>query len=454
MSDLEKISMIDKNRLSKRHYFIALLEEGERCGLLSETKLHSLQMGTLTLLAQRTQAYTGGESSSVKVEVAERLMASTLYTLGLALKPASADEAIDRLLSVDLMTLYREGLSIIAAKLKIVKQDHRLVQKNKLSLGNVAYQSTLVEGIEGFFKCYDPDYSAHEINITLDYPLCNPCTDLVGIELIQHYLVSVYFENQFCQFFSEEAIERLFSNYHSDYKDLLINIFEQVFTTALGCILAQANVHELRLEAEELAYLQKGLSGLSLGQIQGNLNKAYQQLTKRLSISSPLLLKYMEASLPRISKDVHSALGIHTLEKVFIVDKHQRVKPQVKVNWGEKMPDEVYRKLNGELIACRYDQDRLTMINSQVHSLADLEDLFLDGALDSGLITQVLKTLAPMEIAAFLKRYPYEPEKEERELDDPYLIFSQTLNAYILSLSPTEQGLIVQVAESLVRDAE
>ena len=59
------------------------------------------------------------------------------------------------------------------------------------------------------FKFYNPDYAAHEVMASIDYQLCNPVTDLTGVEFILKYLENLFIENEFCSYFDAEDIHHL-----------------------------------------------------------------------------------------------------------------------------------------------------------------------------------------------------------------------------------------------------
>ena len=68
-----------------------------------------LKVRLLELLAKRTDKYTMGESSSVKVETAQELLNSICYTLGIDLNRISVS-LIQELLKVDLEERYELGI--------------------------------------------------------------------------------------------------------------------------------------------------------------------------------------------------------------------------------------------------------------------------------------------------------------------------------------------------------
>jgi len=142
---------------------------------------------------------------------------------------------------------------LVNTKLQVAKLIYHMVQKNKIDTPNHSYNSTLSEnGIGIFFKSYNLDYGAHDIPASIDYQLCNPVNDLAGVEFIQKYLENLYLENRFCLNFAAESIHHLLYGYDKGYADLLINIFEQVLTAALGCYLADRDIRELSISEEDI----------------------------------------------------------------------------------------------------------------------------------------------------------------------------------------------------------
>lgn len=63
MTDLTRRTLLDPLALDGRDYFASLLAEGQRCGLLSDRDLSRLQGESLTLLAERADAWSHGLST-------------------------------------------------------------------------------------------------------------------------------------------------------------------------------------------------------------------------------------------------------------------------------------------------------------------------------------------------------------------------------------------------------
>lgn len=417
MKSIEKISVIDKSRLNEEFYCQSLLEEAYRSSLLTDVDLERIQYEFLELLANRTECYNGQDSSSIRVEVAETIMKSNFYTIGLWLKLfPCADDAVKILKDSRIFDLYHKGLKCIDRKLKVTKNIYRLVIQNKLDTDNYDYNSTIVGGMKGFFKIYNSDYEAHEIHITADYPLCIHIKNLVGIEFIQKYLESIYYENMFCRYFSSDDIHHVLCGYDCGYKDLVINIFEIVLTTAIGCKLAGIDAISLNISYTQIEYLERILSEKSKEDISSMVLKANDDLQNELNIQSKYLQQYMGNSLSAIISTVCNAVKENTLNKVFIVPKYPEQNPKVYFSYGEKMDDEKYRNTISEIKQCRYLSDKIAIIRSKIHSLSDLEDLIFDAELSQSEIMVVLNGLEMIEIAAIAKRHPFVSDIEAVDL--------------------------------------
>ncbi len=258
MANIEKQQVINPNNLNSKFYFISILKEACACKLLSEFDIEKVQMQCLEFLAYKSGRYSGGKSSSIKVEIAENIMNSNLYTMGLYLKSLpDADCAADELKTTAVPEMYQKGRKIIDIKFQAAKHIYKLARQNRINTLNYTYNATLEDsGIGIFFNAYNPDYEAHEIPASIDYQLCNPVNDLVGVEFIQKYLENLYLENQFCANFAAENIHYLLCGYDQGYQDLLLNIFEQVLTETLGCWLVQRNIKDLAISVDEIQQLQ------------------------------------------------------------------------------------------------------------------------------------------------------------------------------------------------------
>jgi hypothetical protein len=110
MVNIKNRHIIDSNNLNEESYFISILQEAYACGLLYDSDIENIQLQCIDFLAYKSENYNGGESSSIRVEVAENIMKSNLYTIGLYLKSLpDADSAVSELKSTRIDEIYKKG---------------------------------------------------------------------------------------------------------------------------------------------------------------------------------------------------------------------------------------------------------------------------------------------------------------------------------------------------------
>lgn len=320
MSEIEVISKIKRENLNERNYFKTLIEEAYNNEMLTNDDMVSLQMQILQLLDEKIYRYTGNDSTSIRKEVMEEILNSNSYTISIYLKTfKNPDEAIKVIKEKGLKIAYQEGRKKIDKMLNIIRVMYIKVKQNKLNIPNATYNDTLIGGIQGFLKIYNPDFKAQDMKITADYPLYNNLIGkLDGVEFIKEYLNSIYLENVFCKKFSEEKIKYLLYGYSHDYKELIINIFEIVLLEAIGCKLAKRDIQDMAISTDELYTMLKDKEKVEIKQ---EINKACQEICKELLLDNEQLQKYIEKNFDYIVEIITNALEQNTLDKVFITQK-------------------------------------------------------------------------------------------------------------------------------------
>ena len=447
MKDINKISKIRPEELSTEQYFQSLLEQACELGMLTDIQLEKIQYDCISLLAKQTEKYNSGDSSSIKVENAQHLLASIMFTMGVWLKTyQNPDEAVEAMLNESISDLYKKGLVRIERLTKSTKTLHSLITGNLLQTENVYYKSTIVDGIKGFFKLYYPEFAAQDIHITADYPAYNQKERLFGIEFIHKYLECIYYENLFCTKFSAEDIHYLLCGYNENYQQLLFNIYEQVLIAAIGCVLSGDAVHRLEMTPSSIKILSDLFSGKSKNEIIKILEKAVEQLNTLMELTQPLK-KYISNSLIQIAEEIENAVELRTLKCVFIIPKYPDRASKITFNFGDKMDDERYRKILDEIMQCRYLEDKKAIIKSQIHSLADLEDVLLDAELNEVEILSILRDLKPAEIMALLKKHSIPSVLDPYELSENQIALGNSLKKFLELLSESQKEMLRQMAE-------
>lgn len=450
--NIKKHSIISQDKLSGEFYFNSIIQEAYTHELLSESEIENIQLQCLKLLANKSERYNGGNSSSIRIEAAENIMKSNLYTIGLFLKSFSdIEDAIKELKTVPISEIYKNGRELITVKEHSAKYMYHRVKSNKIANSNYTYNATIDEqGIGSFFKQYNPDYEAHEALASIDYQLCNPVTDLAGIEFIQKYTQNLYLENEFCSYFNPINIHYLLSGYDEGYQDLLINIFEQVLTSAIGCVLTHHSVFQLDNSQQEIKQLYNELSRDNDKSISLKINKAAQILLQELKIKSILLRNYIEEGLPKITLNIIQAVRTNTLEKTIVSAINPDLKPRIQFLSGIKMEDKNYRTLIEELLICRHSSDKLALIKDKVKSFKDMEDILFDAGLNKEEIVSVLNMFGNVEIAALMKRHPFKSEIQAVDLTESEYTLRAYLKIYYDQQTVDRQGDISAIINQLV----
>ncbi|ODA41024.1 DUF6179 domain-containing protein [Desulfosporosinus sp. BG] len=407
MNKLEKQQpIIKRQNLNESDYFQSILQESYRLNLLSVTEYETIQVQSLQLLAKQVQRYTGGESSSVKVETAQSIMQSILYVIGSYLKTfPEAELGLAALKQKPLLELYQHGKKLITAQLASAKQLLIDIQTDGFITDNQAYNDTIQNAIPPFFTDYDVNFAAHDTPASIDYPLCNDKMDLVGIEYISNYLETLCLENKFLDLFPMPAISRLLQGFNDHHKDLLINIFGLVLTNALGCVLLGKTITLLNIEPKEREYLQQKLLNLSHTELNNRLHKTLRQLCIDLDLSDRSLKNHMIGIIPDLSVRLKNALENNRLESIFISFKDNPLQ-SVLFEEGNKMDDELFRSIANEIKECRYVSDKIAIIQKEIHSISDFIDILGSYCIFDNEFTDIFQSLGDMELALLLKMVP------------------------------------------------
>lgn len=317
MGNIEKHSKIKKELLSKEFYFQSFLEEAYKQGELDDEELENIQMQCIRLLADSTQRYNKGESSSINIEAAQAIMASNFYTMGMGLKALpDTSSMLDNIKTVS--KLYERGRKMINAKLNTARHLYQLVSKTKIQSPGYAYNATIEKGIKSFFKNYNADFEAHETPASIDYQLMNPVTGSAGVEYMVQYLQSLYVENLFCLKFDAKVIHEVMCGYDKNYKDLLLNIFGQVLQNALGCMLLDKEILSLDLMPSDIQKLKNALKDKSKESIHSLLQQKAGRIVEAAAVAGTALKPYIFANLSELASTIYFAADNDTLHTIFV----------------------------------------------------------------------------------------------------------------------------------------
>ena len=283
---------------------------------LTARERQQLEAQLYRLLAQQVRAYTGGDSSSVPVEIAEALLQSALYCMGVR---AGGDPAQGRrLLERGVDNAYTAGVQRLELKLAFGRA---LWQRACDRLPPVENQSMLdtLASIGTFWKKYDCRYFAHEIPCDIDYQLALPVPEeLCGVDYVNHYLDQLLAENDFLRHFSADALIPVLNRHSPDYRGLLISLFEPVATNALGRTLLHLDPLPLYIDPADCGRLRALLDPLPLPELRRCLRDAALALTERLSIHRERTAAALRDFAPLLAPRIASARDTGGTNGIFL----------------------------------------------------------------------------------------------------------------------------------------
>lgn len=283
---------------------------------LSEEEQIALQVRLWQLLARQTDYYTMGCSSSVRVEMAEELYHSLLFTLQEGLKYGAFDRT-QLLAAKDLELLLREGREVIEKQVEAGKRLWMQIQQNPAGINNISYDDTL-KGLVEFFKRYDIRYFAHQIPGDIDYQLGHHVPDeLLGIEYVNTYLRRLLIENSFIRCFETDKVVRLLQSSCPDYCGQLINLYEPVAINAIGLALLNENIYALNITAEMKESLVSSLQGCDKDCLSRLLAQAVEKVSSLLKAGAPAA-DYLNQTAAELLPRIELLLPTGHLDGVFL----------------------------------------------------------------------------------------------------------------------------------------
>ena len=446
MPEVTAAGQINAAALDAGNYFQSLLAEGARCGALREADAARLQSESLALLAAQTAIYTGGASSSVRVETAQALFDSVCYTLGIALKAYAAPEAaLGALQSRPLASLFAEGQKLLRHKVAAARARHGKLMRTLFETGNPFYRATAADGIRGFFKLYRPALFASETHITADYPPLVSLQGAAGIEFIERYLVCLTCENRFLQCFAPETVHLLLCAMPEDYCTVPMNLCLPVLTAALCCILTGRPPRTLAADRRVLARL---LVGKTAAQTARLLYGAYAPLCAELNLAKPVRL-YLRRGISQIAASLASAARDGTLDAAVLYPVSEEA-PVLTLTDGARMDNRAYTALLASLAACTDAEEKATLLAARVSSLGDLLDILLDEDFDREDLAALLRALPLSAVAALGAAYARSTVSD----DAREAAVCAALDDYRASLPPQAAAGLDAAIRALHRGAE
>ncbi len=197
---------------------------------LTQEEIGTLQAGILQLLSEEILRYNRRQSSSVRVEAAQSLLESMLYSITAYLDTQPEPAVVLRTQSLE--DLREKGMDLLKRYVEESKTLLKEVKATRTPTELIAYNQTIDHAIPEFFLTYDPQFDAQNGDALIDYPLLEDDWSIGGILYIRNFLTQLKKENAFCAKYGKNYIRALLLTHgvkhHLDYRDMLINIPELI----------------------------------------------------------------------------------------------------------------------------------------------------------------------------------------------------------------------------------
>ena len=174
----------------------------------------------LPVVAELTERYTSGESTSVTYERAQYLMEAVLYCI----QECGTPFALSGGKKLSAREAYSLGLERIKEKAARAKQQYQNLMEDFCAYGNRNYEDTVTKAIPGFFARYDVYFAPQETIITMDYPVLMRMERMQGIDAMEAYVSCIWLEQKFLRAFRTEDVVGILTGFQQDYRQQFYNI--------------------------------------------------------------------------------------------------------------------------------------------------------------------------------------------------------------------------------------
>lgn len=392
------------SNLSEYQYTLSLIKECVRVKILNKNYIFDVQIKISDILKDLIMKYTNGESSSVTVEKAEKLIITIWYTLDTYIMNfETVEESIKALQEEDIKEIYDKGKKLLQKEVENTKRLYEIVMKNKLNTEMTAYNETL-DSIKDFFHNYNINYEADECDVSIDYPLSIDDWNRQGVRYIKNYLWNINIENKICSYFDEGEINKLLEtygeNYEIDYRDLLINIFELVITNSIFVNINKSPSRKLLIKKDEFNNINNKLKKLNNDEIEQLINNATNNLLKYLDIKDEFEIDYIEKYKERLVKLTIDTLKRNNLKNFLIVtNKKEDKKLNFAIDNDNKLNDEEFRVVVGNILECEDVFDKIKIIKKHINSIRDFMDILKFNCLFEDEYLELFNSLSNIELA-------------------------------------------------------
>lgn len=400
---------INRHELDVNQYTLSLLKQGYDTGLVNEGVINRFQMQLQDILKDLILEYTNGNSSSVKVETAERILISLLYCIDAYVADfSSLEEALAIIAEDDLKEIYARGYSCVEQCVNDTEIKYKEMMEKKLDIPLVTYNDTLENALSDFFKVYEIRFNSHDTMTSIDYPLVFDDMSIRGVYYIKNYLANIDIENYFCSFYSISQISKIIRAYGQLHgikpKDLYANVFEIVVNNSIFSLLSGGGAENLIISDYQYSYLTEKLGNLQPPEIEYVIEGAIFKILDDLSCNNIEVRNYLNRYQEILVTRVLNAVDCRDFKYLIIKDNDKGMNgSNIIFEERDRMDDDTFRSTLSKVLEANELSHKISIIRSSVGSLGDFIDMLNSECLFGDEYLTLYSDMEDIELAMLLK---------------------------------------------------
>lgn len=259
----------------------------------------------IPIVAELSEKYTGGESTSISYEKVQQLMGAVIYCLR----------------ECGTQPSYERGYRIVLKKTQQLRELYNGLTGSFNSYGNRCLHDTVELGIPEFLRWYDARFHPQQTILTLDYPVLKDLSGLTGIDAVLEFCRCVAWEQAFLSNFDCRWVTDSLEAYSGEYQELVENLCTILLPGIVGHVFLKKPLQEKGYSAEEYACLADGLSGYSRETLIESLREMIGKLVCGIfpmdTRDRQEVSEYLSGGSEELAVRIERALKYDCLEQIF-----------------------------------------------------------------------------------------------------------------------------------------
>ncbi len=362
-----------------------------------------MEAGVLLIFKELVIRYTKGESSSIKEDNAINILNSIYYSINAYIQNYGGQNRCYTLIyEIDVKFIYKEGVELVKKHTEECREFYKNIKENKLNIPLEIYNDT-IDNLGDFFNNYDEIFAAYDIPCSVDYPLMFDNMNLTGIFYIKQYLEKLKIETDFCNFFKQSSIRKVLRDYGKKYKINIIkspiNVFQVLLDQSIFVILCGNNEITLEISPHDREVMKRSLLEKNREELKSILKEIFKGVIVKFNIRDKKLIEYIKRYKSSFIVRFLNAYDNGNLSNMIIIEKEESKEDKIIFKKGSKMSNYKFASIVEEVMECRYIEDKINIISSNLKSFEDYIDLLDSECLFGSEYIEVFKTLGDMPLA-------------------------------------------------------